>query len=81
MDDEEDQEERADLIARMFALLTAKLEDAAGIAADCQARRPAEELCEGADKLVTLSEEATVLALAARALLAEKGPSCRHVDQ
>lgn len=61
--------ERADLIARMFALLTAKLEDAAEIAAGCQARRPPEELRELADKLITMTQEAALIATAAQALL------------
>ncbi len=38
MGDTEDQENWAELISRMFALLTAKLEDGAAMAAECQAR-------------------------------------------
>lgn len=61
--DEEQQRERADLISRLFALTTMKMEDAAGIAADCQGRRSIEELREAAGKLDALiSEAAAVLA-------------------
>ena len=42
--DEEQQRQRADLISRLFALITMKLEDAAGIAADCQGRLAIDEL-------------------------------------
>ena len=38
MDDLEAREERAELVSRTFALITAKLEDAATLAADCHAR-------------------------------------------
>ena len=61
--DEEQQRQRADLISRLFALITMKLEDAAGIAADCQGRRPFGELHVPAKKLdVLISDVATVLA-------------------
>ena len=46
--DQEEQEERAELISRMFALLTAKLEDAATLAAESQSRRASAELIEKA---------------------------------
>lgn len=69
--DKQQQRERADLISRLFALITMQLEDAAGIAADCQGRLPRQELLDGAEKLDALiSEAATVLAGAA-ALLAD----------
>ena len=61
--DEEQQRGAADLLSRLFALITMKLEDAAGIAADCQGRRPTEELREGVKKLdVLIAEVGTVLA-------------------
>ena len=61
--DEEQQRGAADLLSRLFALITMKLEDAAGIAADCQGRRPIEELREGVEKLdVLIAEVGTVLA-------------------
>lgn len=61
--------ERADLISRLFALLTARLEDAAGLAAECQGSRPTTDLLERARELVTLSEEVVTLSAAALALL------------
>jgi len=69
MDDLEDQENRAELISRIFALLTAKLEDAAAIAADCQAKLPAEQLREGTAKLEDLVNEPATLGAAVAALL------------
>ena len=61
--DEEQQRQRADLISRLFALITMKLEDAAGIAADCQGRRAINELNTHARQLnVLICEVATVLA-------------------
>lgn len=61
--DEEQQRQRADLISRLFALITMKLEDAAGIAADCQGRRTIDELHAPAKKLdLLISDVATVLA-------------------
>jgi hypothetical protein len=69
MDDSEMQEERADLISRMFALITAKLEDAATIAVECQGRRANEELCNNAMKIQDLCAEATTVTEAVTALL------------
>ena len=45
--DEEQQRERADLLSRLFAMITMKLEDAAGIAAECQGRRPSKNCGTG----------------------------------
>ncbi|HVR90213.1 MAG TPA: hypothetical protein VHG29_03835 [Novosphingobium sp.] len=60
--DHEEQQQRADLLSRMFAGITAKLEDAATIAARCQGRVPTEELRENANQLRDLlSESATVV--------------------
>lgn len=68
--DEEQQLERADLLSRLFALITMKLEDAAGIAAECQGRQPIAELRDGAEKLdVLIMEVGTVLAGAAALLV------------
>ena len=68
--DEEQQRERADLLSRLFALITMKLEDAAGIAAECQGRRPVAELRDGAEKLDDLiTEVGTVLAGSAALLV------------
>lgn len=69
MDDAEDQENPAELISRMFALLTAKLEDAATIAAECQGRLPSEQLREGAAKLEDLVSQTATVAAAVSALL------------
>jgi hypothetical protein len=69
MNDPEDQENLAELISRMFALLTAKLEDAATIAAECQARLPLEQLRGGAAKLEDLVSEAGTVAASVSALL------------
>ena len=71
--DQEQQRERAGLVSRLFALITMKLEDAAGIAADCQGQLPLEELRESAEKLDALiSEAATVLAGAAAVLTEDR---------
>ena len=69
MDDAEDQENRAELISRMFALLTAKLEDAATIAAQCQARLPPEQLRDTAAELEHLVSQTATVAAAVSALL------------
>jgi hypothetical protein len=73
MDDPEDQENRAELISRMFALLTAKLEDAATIAAECQARLSPAQLLEGAAKLEDLVSQTATVAAAVSALLIDRG--------
>ena len=57
MDDCEAQEERAELISRTFALITAKCEDAATLAAESQGRQPSEVLRENAEKLRDLTSE------------------------
>lgn len=69
MDDAEDQKQRAELISRLFALLTAKLEDGSAIAANCQARLTAGQLRDGAAELGELVGEAGTLAAAVSALL------------
>lgn len=69
MEDLEVEGERTVLISRLYALLTAKLEDAAAIAGDCQARRPAAELRKGAWALIALAEEVLTVASAVAALL------------
>ena len=62
MNDREAQEERADLISRTFALITAKCEDAATLAAESQGRQPSDVLRENAEKLQDLmSETSTVI--------------------
>lgn len=61
--DEEQRQERAELIARMFALLTAKLEDGAGIAGEAQARDlPPEKVHDAAGRLIELGREIMTVA-------------------
>ena len=52
--DEEQQKARAELLSRLFALITGKLESAARIAADCQGHRPRDEPMQGTERLETL---------------------------
>lgn len=66
-------DERAERIAAAFALLTAKLEDAAGLAADGQAGRRHEELQILAQQIADLANEAGVIAGALSALLPATG--------
>ena len=64
--------EKADseLIARMFALLTAKFEDAAAIAASYQAKESiADERREALSVLASLNEEVATLISATRRVL------------
>ena len=64
-----DPEERTDLVGRLFALITAKLEDGAGRAIDGQSAQtgfPAKS--ELASNLRSLAEELLILAEAAGAL-------------
>lgn len=60
--DQEEAAERAELISRMFALVTAKLEDGATIAAESQRRLPTEELRASAAKLRGLAHEIMTIA-------------------
>lgn len=77
MTDPEHDQHRADLITRMFALLTAKAEDAAGVAADCQGCRSQLELLEGAQQLLSFAEESLTISAAIVALLARPGEESR----
>lgn len=67
--DHEELQERTTLVARMFALITAKLEDSAMLAADCQSPLPAERLRDQASKLQELLAETAVISDAAAALI------------
>lgn len=67
----EDPDERADLISRLFALLTARLEDAAAIAAECQGRGSREDHGHRAHQLASLIDEAATVNQAILALLGE----------
>lgn len=72
-----DDDERAELISRLFALLTSRFEDSAQLAIDGQCRgREASELQSAANSIWSLSEESLTIAMATAALLArEKGPA------
>lgn len=65
-----DEDERAALISRMFALLTMKFEDGAEAAARGQGRHEADQLQEIAGRILALAEEAVTVTLATIALLA-----------
>ena len=69
MDDPQSPTERAELISRMFALITGKLEDATALAAECQGRRPAEELRGKSEELARAIDEAMTLSQAALVVL------------
>ena len=62
MVDQERQDERADLVSRLFAQLTSRFEDAATIAAECQGDRPAEKLKRGAKRLRETGQDAATVA-------------------
>lgn len=66
---ESDNEERTKWIGAAFALLTAKLEDAAGLAVDGQARSPEAERREIARQITDLTEEAAIIGGILEALL------------
>lgn len=51
-------------MSRLFAQLTARFEDAAAIAAECQGERPAAELVEGAERLRDIAQDAGTIAKA-----------------
>jgi hypothetical protein len=69
MSDEAEDEHRAEQLSQVFALLTAKLEDAATLAADGQGRRPDGELLRFASQIAELTNEAATIAGAIAALL------------
>ena len=71
MSNEAEDEHRADQLSAVFALLTGKLEDAAGIATDGQGRRPVDELLGYASQVAVLADEAATIAGALAALLAK----------
>lgn len=70
MEDREAQEERADLISRTFALITAKCEDAATLAAKSQGRQLSAVLREKAEMLRDLMSETSTVIDCITALLA-----------
>ena len=67
--DQDELDRRAELISRMFALITGKLEDGATIAAESQGRVPLDELRGNAEKLQDLLAECIVVVDGAAALL------------
>lgn len=78
------EEERRELVSRLFALLTAKLEDAAGLAAEAQGVSGEVGLvADHAQLIVGIAQEAEVLASAACGLLkpvtVDNAPSPRHL--
>lgn len=73
MVDEEQQQVRADLVSRLFALLTSKFEDGAALAAQCQGARPAEELASGAERLRDIAQEGSMVAEAIVELVRSSG--------
>ena len=58
MDDREAQEKRAELVSQTFALITAKCEDAAALAAECQDGHSDQMLRENGERLRDLISEA-----------------------
>ena len=61
--------DQAELIARLFALVTARCEDAAGIAGHCQGPCPDAELRAGAEQIASMVAETGTLVSAITALL------------
>jgi hypothetical protein len=76
MNEEARAEERTERLSQLFALLTCKLEDAAGIAAECQGRRPEAELIEGASRIAELTGEVATIAAAVAVLLIPAAEWC-----
>lgn len=70
MNDEADREHRSDQIARTFALLTAKVEDATSLAAEGQGKRSEDELAKLAQQISELAEQVATVAGALSVLLA-----------
>ncbi len=69
-----DEDDRRDLVARMFALLTGKFEDGAAIAADGQGKDIADAIRSGlGERLRAIGAEIAILAEAAT-LLCDREP-------
>ena len=60
---------RADLVSRLFAMLTARFEDAAALAAEGQGKRSDDRLGEIARELVEVSDDVMTLARAVGVVL------------
>ena len=80
MDRKDGYDERADLVSAKFAQLTARYEDAAGIAGDAQSRLPITALLANADTLQVLHAEAGTLLTAICNLLRHDGATSQDVD-
>lgn len=72
MGEETDMVHRVERISAVFALLTAKLEDAATIAAEGQGRNVAEKVCDLAEQIAELAGETSTIAGALAVLLATR---------
>lgn len=69
-----DEDDRRDLVARIFALLTGKFEDGAAIAADGQGRDIADAIRGGlAERLHSMGDEIAIVAEAV-AFLCDREP-------
>ena len=69
-----DEDDRRDLVARMFALLTGKFEDGAATAADGQGRDISDAIRSGlAERLHAIGDEIAIVAEAAT-LLCDREP-------
>jgi hypothetical protein len=78
---QEEQGDQADLVAEMFALLTGRLEDAAGIAGESQGRQPPAVLRSNAETLTEIiAEAATLLATVAEVLRDSGSGQGENVD-
>ena len=62
-------DDRSNLIGRLFALATARCEDAATTAMECQGRRSQEQWIDGAGELIALADELATVGRAVEALL------------
>lgn len=79
MNDEAERERRSDQIARTFALLTAKLEDAAALAVEGQGKRSEQEIGKLAQQIAELAGEVTVVSGLLGVLLAS--PPSRPIQR
>ena len=71
-----DEDERRDLVSRLFSLMTAKLEDAAALAAEGQGTSgSSERLVALADQIRAGAEEAALLAEASKILVSAHLPT------
>ena len=64
-------DEQSSLIPRLFAMATARCEDAATAAMECQGRRTREQWLDGANELISLADELATLGRTIAALLGD----------